>query len=205
MFFSACSSWFFKMLFLNIPAVTSLVWSKISSSVSAYPTIFLFRFWYQLFIWQMCCRAVESNLMDDVAHLVSSRELKKAIAYAEAPKIFMDCAWFSCNHVVTTTINYYGTYWWDWRENLTTREFWLTKGNLIRSKQQKQQKLGNRERNKHPSLAHDVVTFSIVGYEKELESAPLMWAKIAILGKEKKESTTVLGYGTLFEVLPHGN
>jgi hypothetical protein len=40
----------------------------------------------------MCCRAVESNLMDDVAHLVSSRELKKAIAYAEAPKIFMDCA-----------------------------------------------------------------------------------------------------------------
>jgi hypothetical protein len=85
MLFSACSSRFFKMLFLNIAAVTSLVWSKISS-LSAYPSIFLFRFWYQLFIWQMCCRVVESNLTDDVAHLVLSRELNKALHMQKHPK-----------------------------------------------------------------------------------------------------------------------
>jgi hypothetical protein len=34
----------------------------------------------------MCCRVVESNLMDDVAHLVWSRELKKALHMQKLPK-----------------------------------------------------------------------------------------------------------------------
>jgi hypothetical protein len=110
MFFSACSSWFFKMLFLNIAAVTSLLWSKILS-VSAYPTIFLLRFWYQVFIWQMCCRVVESQPHGWCCTSSIVQGIEQSIACAEAPKIFMDCAWFSCNHVVTTTINYYQLLW----------------------------------------------------------------------------------------------
>jgi hypothetical protein len=119
MFFSACSSWLFKILFLNIAAVTSLVWSKISS-VSAYPTIFLFRFWYQLFIWQMCCRVVERNLTDDVAHLISSRELNKALHMQKCPK----SSWIVLDFHVTMWLQLLSTsmartYWWDWRENST--------------------------------------------------------------------------------------
>jgi hypothetical protein len=86
MFFSACSSWFSKMLFLDNAAVTSLVWSKISL-VSALSHHISFQVLIPIVhLTNVFVEFVENNLTDDVACLVLSRELNKALHMQKRPK-----------------------------------------------------------------------------------------------------------------------